>query len=271
MKQKALGACLLMLGGVLATAGSHAQSTADGIAEYRAMLGEGGNPAELTEMAGEDLWFEARGPKNASMEQCDLGQGPGVIEGAYAQMPRYFADADRVMDLESRLLYCMDTLQGLDPAEEAKKAMSKGGEYASDMESLVAYVVAASRGAPIAAPQEHEKERAAYERGKQIFYFRGGPYDFSCSSCHAVTGQRIRLQDLPNLNDPELAQRAYSSWPAYRVSQGALRSMQWRLQDCFRQQRMPVLKYGSQASVDLTTYLAVNANGGAMDAPGLKR
>lgn len=271
MKRKALSACLLMLGSVMASAGAYAQSTADGIAEYREMLGEGGNPAELTEMAGEDLWFQARGPKNASLEQCDLGQGPGVVEGAYAQMPRYFADADRVMDLESRLLYCMDTLQGLDPKEEAKNAISGSGEYATDMESLVAYVVAASRGTTIAVPQDHEKEREAYARGKQIFYFRGGPYDFSCSSCHAVTGQRIRLQDLPNLNDPELAQKAYSSWPAYRVSQGALRTMQWRLKDCFRQQRMPVLEYGSQASVDLTVYLAANANGGKMDAPGLKR
>lgn len=272
MKRKTLAACVLALGGVLASAGAHAQdSTADGIAQYRAMLGDGGNPAELTEMAGEELWFEVRGPKQASMEQCDLGQGPGVIEGAYSRLPRYFEDADRVMDLESRLIYCMENLQGLDRAEIIKNAVSGSGEYASEMESLVAYVVAASRGVTIEVPQDHPKEREAYERGKQIFYFRGGPYDFSCSSCHAVTGQRIRLQDLPNLNEPELAQRAYSSWPAYRVSQGALRTMQWWVRDCFRQQRMPVLDYGSQASVDLITYLAANANGGEMDAPGLKR
>lgn len=271
MKMKTLSACLFVLGGVMASGAVYAQSTAEGIAEYREMLGEGGNPAELTEMAGEEMWAEARGPKKVSLEQCDLGQGPGVIDGAYAQMPRYFADADRVMDLESRLLYCMETMQGMDRKEQIKKAISGGTEYASDMESLVAYVVAASRGVTIAVPQEHQKEKDAYARGKQIFYFRGGPYDFSCSSCHAVTGQRIRLQDLPNLNDPELAQRAYSSWPAYRVSQGAVRTMQWRLKDCFRQQRMPVLDYGSQASVDLTVYLAANADGGKMDAPSLKR
>ncbi len=271
MKRKLISVCLMMLGGALASTGVNAQSTEDGIAQYREMLEMGGNPAELTEMEGEDLWFEERGPKNASLEQCDLGQGPGEIENAYAQMPRYFEDADKVMDLESRLLYCMDTIQGLDPEEQADKAISGGSDYASEMEALVAYVVAASRGVEIAVPQEHDKEKAAYERGEQIFFMRGGPYDFSCSSCHAVTGQRIRLQDLPNLNEAELAQRAYSSWPAYRVSQGSLRTMQWRLKDCFRQQRMPVLKYASQASVDLTTFLAVNANGGTMDAPALKR
>ncbi|HLR13017.1 MAG TPA: sulfur oxidation c-type cytochrome SoxA [Burkholderiaceae bacterium] len=266
-----ISASLAMLGVALAPAGAHAQSTEDGLAQYREMLGAGGNPAELTEMDGEAIWFEERGPKSATLEECDLGQGPGVIENAYAEMPRYFEDAGRVMDLETRILYCMDTIQGLDPQEQADKAISAGSDYASDMESIVAYVVAASRGSTIAVPQEHEQEKASYKRGEQIFYFRGGPYDFSCSSCHAVTGQRIRLQDFPNLNEPELAQRAYSSWPAYRVSQGSLRTMQWRLRDCFRQQRMPVLEYGSQASVDLTTYLAVNANGGEMDAPALKR
>ncbi len=272
MKRTAISACLLLMGAAIAPGAMAEDDTAKGIAEYREMLAEeGGNPAELIEMTGEELWQEARGPKAASLEQCDLGQGPGKIEGAYAQMPRYFADTDKVMDLETRLLYCMETLQGLDSKEETAKAVSPGGSYASDMESLVSYIVAASRGMAIAAPQDHAKEREAYARGQKIFYFRGGPYDFSCSSCHAADDQRIRLQDLPNFNRPELAQRAYSSWPAYRVSAGVVRTMQWRLRDCFRQQRMPVLKYGSQASIDLTTFLAVSANGGVMNAPSLKR
>ena len=61
---------------------------------------------------GKKLWTEKRGPKNASMEQCNLGLGPGVLKGAYAQLPRYFADTGKVQDLESRLITCMETLQG---------------------------------------------------------------------------------------------------------------------------------------------------------------
>src|ERR1051325_6486336 len=75
-------------------------------------------PIELYELAGEEAWKQKQGPKNASLEQCDLGQGPGVLKGAYAGLPRYFADADRVMDLESRLVYCMTTLQGRSRSEE---------------------------------------------------------------------------------------------------------------------------------------------------------
>ena len=47
--------------------------------------------------------------------------------------------------------------------------------------------------------------------------------------------------------------------------------MQWRLFDCFRQQRFPALNYLSPASIDLITFLGVNANGGKMDSPAIKR
>ena len=71
------------------------KSTSDGIAEYRAML-QDGNPAELFEAKGEGLWKQKRGPKNESLEKCDLGKGPGVVKGAFVELPRYFADTQRV-------------------------------------------------------------------------------------------------------------------------------------------------------------------------------
>src|SRR3954454_9232624 len=90
---------------------AQAQDSAREIQRYRQMVAEG-SPAELFELEGEALWKKAQGPKNVSLERCDLGDGPGVLKGAYAHLPRYFKDADRVMDLETRLLHCMVTLQG---------------------------------------------------------------------------------------------------------------------------------------------------------------
>jgi L-cysteine S-thiosulfotransferase len=238
--------------------------------KYRQLLQEG-NPADLVSAKGEALWATARGPKAASLEKCDLGQGPGVVKGAYAKMPRYFADTDAVMDFESRLVHCMVSLQGFDRAALVKAPFSGEGQAATDLEALTAYVVDESRGAIAAVPQSHAKEIQSYKRGEKIFYFRGGPYDFSCASCHGVEGQRIRLQDLPNLNNKAQAQRAFATWPAYRVSQGALRTMQWRVYDCFRQQRFPELQYISPASIDLITYLGVKGAGGKMDSPAIKR
>ena len=245
-------------------------SAVDEIAKYRAAL-QDGNPAELWEARGEGLWKQKRGPKQASLEQCDVGLGPGVVKGAYAKLPRYFADADRVMDLETRILWCMVTQQGFSDADSRKQLFGNGNERKSDMEAIVAYVTSESRGIPMNVGLANPKEAEMYRIGERIFYFRGGPHDFGCVTCHGDDGKRIRLQDLPNLTTKEGAQKAYTTWPAYRVSQGELRSFQWRLYDCFRQQRFPELVFGSDASIALTMFLARNANGATFDAPAIKR
>jgi sulfur-oxidizing protein SoxA len=260
------GVCLFMLGAAVAFGQG---STVDEIAKYRAAL-QDGNPAELWEARGEDLWKQKRGPKSASLERCDLGLGAGVVKGAYAQLPRYFADADRVMDLESRIVWCMVTLQGFTEVE-AKKSPFGAPNQKADMEAYVAYVTSQSRGVKMNVAMTHPKELEAYRLGEKMFYFRGGTHDFACATCHGEDAKRIRLQDLPNLTKTEGAQKAYTTWPAYRVSQGELRSFQWRLNDCFRQQRFPELVFTSDASIALTTFLARNANGAAFDAPAIKR
>lgn len=239
-------------------------------AEYREMFGDD-NPAELVEMQGEELWTTPRGTKQVALSTCDLGLGAGVVKGAYAQLPRYFADAGRVMDLETRLLWCMETVQGRDVSALRKAPYSRQGTPQTEVEALVTYVAGQARGAQIAVPQAHPKEVEAYRSGAELFNYRAGPHDFSCATCHSQSGKRIRLQTLPQLNRPEGARDAFAAWPAYRISEGAVRTMEWRLADCFRQQRFPGLQYGSQVAIDLTTYLGVQANGAVLAAPGLKR
>jgi L-cysteine S-thiosulfotransferase len=245
-------------------------TTSDAIAKYRAVLQEG-NPAELWELRGEGLWQQERGPKRVSLQRCDLGLGEGVVKGAYARLPRYFPDAHRVQDLETRLLWCMVQLQGYTEADARKQPFGDGSEHRSDLEALTAYVASQSRGATMDVSLRHPKELEAYRLGEALFFFRAGTHDFACASCHGEDGKRIRLQDLPNLTTAEGAQKAYTTWPAYRVSQGELRTFEWRLYDCFRQQRFPELVLGSDAAIALTMYLARNANGAAFDAPGIKR
>ncbi len=244
------------------------KTTAEGIAEYRAMLADG-NPAELYEAKGEGLWKEARGPKKASLERCDLGKGPGVVKGAFVELPRYFADTNRVQDLESRLLTCMEQQQGFSAADIAKTPFGAGEQ--KTIESLVAYISGESRDMKFNVPQAHAQEKLMYEVGKKVFYLRGGPYDFSCASCHGADDKRVRLQDLPNLTKQPGASTGFGSWPAYRVSSGDLWSMQRRLNDCYRQQRFPFPGYASDATIALGVFMGVNSKGGQSIAPALKR
>ena len=76
--------------------GAFAQSDAEKeIEKYREMISDPmSNPAFLNVDRGEALWKQPRGAKNVSLEACDLGEGPGKIDGAFAKLPRYFKDAD---------------------------------------------------------------------------------------------------------------------------------------------------------------------------------
>jgi len=246
-----------------------AQDEKEEIAKYQKMIAEG-SPAELWELQGEDLWKKKQGPKNASLERCDLGMGPGKVKGAYAHLPRFFKDTGRVMDLESRILYCMITLQGRSEKDATKRLFGNANQP-SEMEYLVSYVVGQSRGHKMAAGMSHAKEKDAFEMGKAIFFYRAGPWDFSCASCHGEEGKRIRMQDLPVLSEPPGARKAYTTWPAYRVSNSQLKTMQWRINDCYRQMRFPEPAFGSDATIALTHYMAVLAKGAPYAGPGTKR
>src|SRR5688572_1509413 len=108
---------------LLAATPLEAQNTPDGLSIGRRMLAED-NPGELWLDRGKQLFHAKRGPKGASLEQCDFGLGPGKLEGASVQLPRYFQDTDRVQDLESRLLTCMTQLQGFKREDLVKSAIS---------------------------------------------------------------------------------------------------------------------------------------------------
>jgi sulfur-oxidizing protein SoxA len=237
--------------------------------KFRALMEES-NTAELFEIKGEELWKAKRGPKNASLERCDLGLGPGVLAGAYVQAPRYFADVGKVMDIEGRIVHCMITLQGF-RFEDLAKAPFSTEQRTPEVVSLVTYVAGQSRDMKIAVPQSNASERDAYGLGEAIFHYRAGPWDFSCASCHGEDGKRIRTQNLPNFTNPRTAPRGFLGWPGYRMTGGVMHTLQWRMNDCFRQQRFPEPGYVSDTVTALLTFMGVNANGAVYKGPGIKR
>lgn len=237
--------------------------------KYQKMTAEG-SPVELFELVGEDLWKKPQGPNNVSLEKCDLGKGPGVLKGAHAALPRYFKDVDQVMDTESRLLHCMMTLQGRS-REEALKRPFGNADKPSEMEYLSAYVAGHSRGFKLSPGSAHPKEKESYELGKKLFYVRTGLWDFSCASCHGEEGKRIRMSELPVLSSPKAARPLMATWPAYRVSNSTFKTMQWRINNCYRQMRTPEPDFGSETVNAVNMYLTTTAKGATYRGPGTKR
>jgi sulfur-oxidizing protein SoxA len=241
-------------------------------AKFRAIL-EDANPAELFEAQGSEFWAAPRGPNKVSLAKtCDLGLGIGKTRGAYVQMPRYFKDAGAVMDAERRIIWCMVNKQGFKEADLAKKPFSGNNDpSAPEQTSLVTYIAAQSAGMKFAVPMKDPKVKESYEIGEVIAKHRAGPYDFSCTTCHGLDGKRIRLQNLPNITTKKGATRAVLGWPGYRLTGNRMLSLQWRMNDCFRQQRFPEPNYASDTVTSLLTYMTGNANGATYKGPGIKR
>ncbi len=225
------------------------------------------NPAYWTVEEGEELFNEKRGPKKASLENCDFGKGPGVLEGAYVEMPRYFKDTGKVMDLETRLVHCMKTIQGFSDKDSAVK---KRHGSASDMMKLQTYIASKSSGYRWNPPMDHPLEKAMRNAGEVLFYRRAGKMDFSCNTCHGDTGKRIRASVLPNVNVSEEWTKALS-WPAYRVGHQQVRSSQHRLRGCYWQMRQGQVVAGSDASIALISYWTDAARGQQAILPDMKR
>ena len=134
-----LAACCAL---VAATSGVRAQDeTEKAIEKYRQMLKEDpwSNPALLDADRGEGLWKTPAGPNKVSLEKCNLGKGAGVVDGAFAELPRYFADANKVMDLETRLMWCMEKLQGIQHEDLVKRPYPAGGQPVKDLGAIATY------------------------------------------------------------------------------------------------------------------------------------
>jgi sulfur-oxidizing protein SoxA len=268
---KTIRAIIPALGAVLCLAVTpSAMAQGNDLSVGRKMLMED-NPGELWIDQGKELFYQKRGPKNVSLEQCDFGMGPGKLEGAAARLPRYFADTDRVEDLETRLLTCMTTLQGFDRNQLIKRAISPAQSNGSDIEALALYITSRSNGMKVNVTLNNQKEYDMYKAGEYLFYRRSGQTDFGCVQCHGEANKRIRLQDLVHITSKAGAQEVASTWPAYRGAHYVVRTMQWRLNDCVWQMRLPDLKYATDYSIALTTYLNRQGNDAVIQVPGFKR
>lgn len=249
-----------LVGATLLALAQQAPSPEEEVARQKKLILEqsGILPGELFAAQGEDIFKKKRGPNNVSLEGCDFGLGAGKTEGAYAELPRYFADTNRVEDLDTRIVTCMVSLQGFKAADIKR----------SDVVAIAAYVASRSNGRPVKVRLDDVKEVAVYAMGKQLWYTRAGAQDFSCAVCHETNGgKRIRLQRLALVQADKVA----SHWPAYRFSNDQLWTMEDRIRGCYKQTRVTEPNYYSDAIIALSLYMSVAANGADVDAPGFVR
>jgi sulfur-oxidizing protein SoxA len=243
----------------------------DAYIEYQnnvdASLADGANPGAFTVDDGKALFLKARGPNHKNLSTCDFGLGPGVLKGAYAQMPRYFKDTGRVQDLEGRLMTCMKTIQGYSDEDIKKKYLmpeyktaDEGDSKGSDLATLATYVAAQSNGMPFDTKIDNPQMEKAYHLGEYMFFHRWGEMDLNCATCHGYNGRTVRGVPLPNLLDTHTAGVVMTAFPAYVIKDGTMRTQWWRNERCVMAMRLPWLENDSELDNALTTFMRVQAS-----------
>jgi len=272
-KKKLLSAavCVVVLGAV-ATAQEQMPT------HLKELLELGMHPGHAYVDEGREVFNTLKGPNGRTCASCH-GEDGAKLEGAYARMPRYYTDIDRVADIDLRILSCMTEYMGFDPKDKKfRKEFDKwSGRYRVPLASFVASL---SNGMEINVQLDDPQEKELYREGERLWFMRVGARDFSCGICHSVlAGQRIRLQGLP---DPVKA-KVYTHWPAYRFGSDRMWTMEDRVRSCFKAYFLYEEKWDekkdwvkkpppySEWVIALELYMKHAANGGTVEVPGLLR
>lgn len=209
------------------------------------------NPGMLFVQAGEALWKKPAGGANKSCADCHAGAETGM-KGVAARYPAIPKGADTPVDLEGRINLCRTGRQ----QAEALKPESQ------DLLALAAYVTYASRGLPIAPPDD-PKLATFRADGEAMFKRREGQLNLSCANCHDDNAGR----KLGGATIPEAHPTAY---PVYRSEWQTVGSLKRRLRNCLIGMRAEPFAYDSPQYVALEAYLMERARGLKIEAPGIR-
>ena len=131
---------------------------------------------------------------------------------------------------------------------DAKKVHFGNGPKKSVMEAVVAWIASESRGMKMNVSLDNPKEKEAYEIGKKMFFYRAGPHDFSCATCHSHDGPSHPPAG-PAETSPIRGTRSapIPPGPGTACPRAEVRTMQHRISTAIASSVSPSLGYASDA------------------------
>lgn len=216
------------------------------------------NPAEMDIAEGEQLFGDLVGTaayaKMLGVKEKDL---PKYIAG----FPRYVEPAKKVVTIAQSIQMAL-AAQGKPVAKLESKEMVK-------MSSYVKSLANGEKTSIDVKANKHMQEM--YALGQKIYEERRGGRGLSCNNCHSadIVGQRLRMQELPDLGAKQTA--AAGTWPAYRMTKSQTTTLEKRMQGCMKNALLAVIPQGSREIVALEVYVTNKTKGNTIQIPGLKR
>ncbi len=189
----------------------------------------------------------------ASCQRCHAAAS---LRGVAARHPAWDEASSRPLTLAGRIRSCQQR-HVLEPR--------RGPELPFESEALLgleAFVAHASRGQPIAPPDDPRLAEARAE-GARLYVQPFGQLRLSCAQCHdAQAGRRLGGSAIPQAHP--------TAYPLYRLEWQGLGSLERRLRQCFSGVRAEPPAFGSRELVALQLYLAQRAAGMVVESPGVR-
>jgi sulfur-oxidizing protein SoxA len=209
------------------------------------------NPGMLWVEKGAALWNR---PEGATGKSCAACHGePATMAGVAARYPAFDAGAGRLLNLEARIQDCRAVRQAGAPL----------AYESDDLLALTALVAHQSRGRPLAVRIDGPA-RAAFERGRALYYQRQGQLDLSCANCHEQNwGRRLRSETI--------SQGHPNGYPIYRLEWQGVGSLHRRFRSCFQGVRAEAPAPGGDEAIALELFLVWRAETLPLETPGIRR
>lgn len=212
---------------------------------------DGLNPAMLWVRGGEIAWGQRAGRADKACADCH-GDAARSMRGVATRYPAFDAAAGQPLTLAGRINACRVRHQQSAPhAPESEPLLS-----------LAAFVGMASRGLPI-APPEDARLAPWRAQGQRLYAQRIGQLDISCAQCHdALAGRR--------LGGSTMAQAHPTGYPIYRLEWQGLGSLQRRLRGCFAGVRAELPPFDHADLLALELHLMQRAAGMPLETPAVR-
>ncbi len=214
------------------------------------------NPAILLAESALALWTK-KGPAGRACADCHAGGLETAMKGVATRYPKYFPAHRRVMSIEEFLSVHAPETTGIElPAQ------------GPDNTHMTILIKMQSNGMPVNADITSPEAKAAFERGRALYYQRVGQRNHNCAQCHETDqggGRFIGGRLLTIVPDG-----ATKHFPHWFTITGGIWTIRHRIQFCMLPLGMNYLPADAPEYADLELYLTSFDNGKPMSVPGIR-
>jgi len=216
------------------------------------------NPAVGLGDSAMALWTTP-GPAGKACADCNAGGPEKAMQGVATKYPMYIAKHGRIMSIEDLLTVHAPETTGMEMLAES-----------ADNLHMTMLIKMQSNGMPVNVDVTSPEAKAAYERGKALYFKKVGERNHACADCHQNAPGKGAGKFLGGrlLGDAEKGFTKH--FPLWRTSVQMVWDIRRRMQVCMLPLGMNMLPADAPEYADLELYLTAFDNGKPMSVPGLR-